>query len=74
VVHAFRAHITSHRLAMLTGLLSIGAVLLAGCAPQIASGAPAANLPTPVPPSALATIPPPKPPQATPADGPSVTV
>jgi plastocyanin len=53
----------------------MGILPLAGCAPSVAANAPVAGLPTPVPPSALATIPPPKP--LAPADttgGPSVSI
>lgn len=51
-----------------------GGVALVGCAPA-AAGAPAADGPTPVPPSALSTIPPANPPHPTDANGgPQVTI
>jgi plastocyanin len=50
-------------------------LLLSGCAPSVtASIAPAAGLPTPVPPAALATLTPTKPARPADAGGPAVSV
>jgi plastocyanin len=60
---------------ILTGLLLVSGVLLVSCAPPTAAAPAGAAYPTPVPPTALATIPPPK--TAAPTDangGPSVTI
>jgi plastocyanin len=62
--------------ALISGFLLFGSVAVSACAPTAAATlAPVSGLPTPVPPTALATLPPPKP--AHPADtsgGPSVSM
>jgi plastocyanin len=66
----------SRRRAALAGLVLISSVLLGACSPAAAANiAPAAGIPTPVPPAVLSTLAPAKP--AHPADttgGPSVSV
>jgi plastocyanin len=49
-------------------------VLVAACSTQVAAVGAPSGLPTPVPPSALATLPPPKPPPADAAGGPNVGI